>query len=169
MAENQDTRDTPPDLFAELTALYGRPFILDVCANHQNTKVPDCYYTLGGLAAGGAIVRPSVDGLTGPWSPHWFCNPPFSAIGDWVEKAWSSARPGLMVIPNTREEQPFWQELIEPYRDGRRKSAARYTGCELTTHYLAKRRRFLEDGRPILQKDGKLGAPRFGVVALIWR
>lgn len=168
MAENQDTRDTPPDLFAELAALYGRPFRLDVCANHQNAKVPICYYTLDGLAAGGVIQRPDVNGLTGIWTPDWFCNPPFSNIGAWVEKAWSVGRPGLMVIPNTREEQPFWQEQIEPFRDGRGRRTPRGQ-CALTTHYLARRRRFLEDGRPILQKDGTLGAPRFGVVALIWR
>lgn len=167
MAADNDTRDTPHDLFAELTALYGRPFRLDVCANHQNTKVPDCYYTLGGLASNGTIVRADVHGLSGPWPMHWFCNPPFSDIGTWVEKAWAVTTPGLMVIPNTREEQPFWQQWIEPYRDGRR--GAQPGMLALTTHYLAKRRRFLEDGRPILQKDGKLGAPRFGVVALIWR
>jgi hypothetical protein len=74
-----------------------------------------------------------------------------------------------MFLPNTREEQPWWQKLIEPYRDGR--DSGRPGPCYLTTHYLPKRRRFYAGGAPIMSKKDptKLGSPRFGVVALIWR
>lgn len=160
-----DTRDTPPELFAELEKLYGRPFRLDVCATHDNTKVPGCYYTLGGLASRGTPHPAGAGrtGLTGGWAADWYCNPPFSQLGLWVEKAWSEAKPGLMIVPNTKGEQEWWQRLVEPFRDGRGTGRA-----SLTTHFLPARRRFLDDGRPILNKDGKLGSPRFGLVALIW-
>lgn len=165
----EDVRDTPPDLFQELADLYGRPFRCDVCASLHNTKVPECYYTLEGLATGGHIVRPGVDGLTGRWPADWFCNPPYSELERWVRAAWKAGQPGLMFLPNTREEQPFWQEWIEPHRDGR--PPPHDALLNLTTHYLPTRRRFFENGKPIMSKKDptKLGSPRFGIVALIWR
>jgi hypothetical protein len=170
LVRDNDTRDTPAALFAELEALYGRTFRIDVCANHSNTKVPDCYYTLDGLASYGLQKARFVglNGLTGRWATDWFCNPPFSEIGAWVKKAWAEGKPGLMVVPNSKAEQPWWQEQIEPYRDGRGRQNPR--GTDLTTHYLPTRRRFLKDGAPILsKKTGKIGSPGFGLVALIWR
>jgi hypothetical protein len=163
--KDNDTRDTPADLFSELVDLYGRPFVIDVCACHSNTKVPACYYTLDGLAANGAVVRPGVDGMTGRWPADWFCNPPFSEIGKWIDRAWDSGQPGLMIGPNTKEEQGWWQDKVEPFRDGRPNGRT----CDLTTHFLRGRKLFLQDGKPILTKDGKVGQPRFGLVALIWR
>lgn len=163
---DEDVRDTPPELFDELTALYGRPFSCDVCACHHNTKVPDCYYTLEGLASLGQVVSPGPGALLGRWPSDWFCNPPYSELALWLRKAWAERRPGLMFLPNTREEQPWWQEWVEPFRDGRGRGPG---GCVLTTHYLPRRRRFYANGQPILTEDGKLGSPRFGIVALIWR
>lgn len=166
--KDNDTRDTPADLYAELVTLYGRPFEIDVCACHSNTKVPACYYTRDGLASNGAVVRPGVDGMSGRWPADWFCNPPFSEIGRWVERAWLANQPGLMLLPNSKGEQPWWQELVEPFRDGRppRDGAL----MRLATHYLPTRRRFLKDGQPILSaKTGKVGSPGFGLVALVWK
>jgi hypothetical protein len=167
--KDNDTRDTPADLFEELVKLYGRPFEIDVCACHSNTKVPTCYYTLDGLAANGAVVRPGVDGLTGRWPANWFCNPPFSEIGVWVDRAWRAQQPGLMIVPNSKGEQPWWQDLVEPYRDGR--GRPHLDGLrDMTTHYLKSRRRFLKDGKPILsKKTGQVGSPGFGLVALVWK
>jgi hypothetical protein len=173
---SNDTRDTPADLFTELTNLYGKPFSLDVCACHSNSKVPAAYYTLDGLASHGELVRPGVDGLSGRWTADWFCNPPFSEIGRWVDKAWDSGQPGLMIVPNTKGEQGWWQNKIEPFRDGR--EAVSEFGeilnpaggaTRLKTHFMLGRRAFLQDGKPILAKNGKRGSPRFGLVALIWR
>jgi hypothetical protein len=162
--KDTDTRDTPTDLFSELVDLYGRPFAIDVCACHSNTKVPACYYTLDGLASNGAVVRPGVDGMTGRWPADWFCNPPFSEIGRWIERAWLANQPGLMILPNSKGEQPWWQS-IEARRDGRETGPIR-----LTTHFLPRRRRFLKNGQPILSsKTGQIGSPGFGLVALIWR
>ena len=166
--KDNDTRDTPADLFSELVDLYGRPFAIDVCACHSNTKVPACYYTLEGLASNGAIVRPGVDGMTGRWPADWFCNPPFSEIGRWIRRAWQANQAGLLIVPNSKGEQPWWQELVEPHRDGR----PPYDGALmcLSTHYLPKRRRFLKDGKPILSsKTGQVGSPGFGLVALVWK
>lgn len=162
---DSDTRDTPADLFTELTTLYGKPFSLDVCACHSNTKVPGAYYVLGGLASFGKLVRPGVDGLTGRWTPDWYCNPPFSEIGRWVDKAWACGQPGLMIVPNTKGEQGWWQNKVEPFRDGR----AAASGIRLETRFMPARRAFLQDGKPILTEKGTVGSPRFGLVALIWR
>ncbi len=168
--KSNDTRDTPADLFTELTTLYGKPFSLDVCACHSNTKVPGAYYVLGGLASFGKLVRPGVDGLTGRWTPDWYCNPPFSEIGRWVDKAWACGQPGLMIVPNTKGEQGWWQNKVEPYRDGRDAAGGPGgQGLRLETHFMLARRAFLQDGKPILAKNGKVGSPRFGLVALIWR
>jgi hypothetical protein len=165
--KDNDTRDTPPDLFADLVKLYGKAFALDVCACHSNAKVLGAYYTLEGLASQGKIVRPGVDGLSGRWTKDWFCNPPFSEIGRWVDKAWASGQPGLMIVPNTKGEQGWWQGGIEPFRDGRAPGVL--GACDLTTHFMRGRKLFLQDGKPILTKDGKVGQPRFGLVALVWR
>lgn len=164
---DSDVRDTPTDLYAELVRLYGRQFECDVCACHGNTKVTRCYYTLEGLASEGRIVRPGVDGLTGRWPADWFCNPPFSEIGKWIRKAWASNEPGLMIVPNTKGEQRWWQEQVEPHRDGR--PAPHEALMNLSTYFLPKRRPFLHFGKPILTKDGKKGSPRFGLVALVWK
>lgn len=169
MALESDTRLTPPKLFEELQALYiaagGAPFLLDVAASHENAKC-DLYYTEGGLfqsvpggimGAGDGACR---DGLTGHWRDHWYGNIPFSEAGKWVAKAWSEGQPGLMVVPNNRCEQPWHAELVEPHRDGR---PSRNGKTRLVTHFLAKRRGFLDpQGRPIK------GSPRFGLLALIW-
>lgn len=163
--KSNDTRDTPADLFADLEKLYGKPFSLDVCACHSNTKVPAAYYVLDGLASQGKLVRPGVDGLTGRWTADWFCNPPFSEIGRWVDKAWDCGQPGLMIVPNTKGEQGWWQKKVEPFRDGRPNTRT----CDVTTHFMAGRKVFLQDGKPILAKNGTVGSPRFGLVALIWR
>jgi hypothetical protein len=166
--KDNDTRDTPADLFSELVDLYGRPFRLDTCANHANTKVPDAYYTLEGLAVRGQIARAGTDGLAGPWIEDWFCNPPFSDIRTWIAKAWAVNKRGLMLLPNNKAEQPWWQDLVEDHRDGRPPLDGSL--MHLATHYLPTRRRFLKDGQPILsKKTGLVGSPGFGLVALVWK
>lgn len=63
------------------------------------------------------------DGLRLAWrAPRVWCNPPFSQIGAWVEKAWrelhaSSYEVCAMLLPASRTEQAWWQDWVEPYRD----------------------------------------------------
>jgi hypothetical protein len=168
--KDNDIRETPPGLFDRLVDMYGRPFECDTAADAQNTKVPACYYSIRGLESNGRAIRGMVTGLTGRWPAHWFCNPPFSELKTWVEKAWRANQPGLMILPNTKGEQRWWARLVEPYRDGRGSPVNLFGATlPLTTHYLEGRERFWADGKPILTKDGAVGQPRFGLVAFIWR
>lgn len=107
------------------------------------------------------------DGLTKPWLGWVWCNPPFSDIAPWVERAWEVINDCLgiaMLLPASRTEQQWWQRLVEPYRDG--KGDQHPSGARLETHFLPGRTRFGLPGNP--RGDG-VGSPPFGCVLLIWR
>ncbi len=99
-------------------------------------------------------------GLEINWTGHRiFLNPPFSGLRPWVEKAWDDpADIVCLLLPNNRSEQPFFQQLIEPYRDR--------GGSVLTTRNLPKRRPFLHMGQGIGNRTSK--NPPFGLVVVIW-
>lgn len=108
------------------------------------------------------------DGLTRDWdAPFVWCNPPFSDIAPWVRKAWlemwkpKGPHVVAMLIPATRTEQPWWQELIEKSRDGRSHATPR-----LSTHYLPGRTAF---GHPGNRNGVGVGSPPFTCVLLVWR
>jgi phage N-6-adenine-methyltransferase len=148
-----DDRWTPPEIFVPLNIEHS--FTLDVAASADNRKTRN-YFDLNS------------DGLTQKWSgERVWCNPPYSDIRTWVEKAWKSmlterAESVVMLLPSNRTEQGWWQELVEPWRDG---GGARQ-GINLRVRFIAGRPRFF---RP----TGKLGGPKgdrppFGVCVLIW-
>lgn len=145
-----DDRATTPQTFASLTTRFGH-FTLDVAASADNTKCPT-FYTRAD------------DGLTQPWSGHQvWCNPPFSDITPWIRKAWDEHRSGdtngiVMLLPANRTEQAWWQDLVEPFRDGR-------SGEDFRVEFQRGRMRFLRPGDPKVALDGR---PPFGVVLLIW-
>lgn len=94
------------------------------------------------------------DGLNKPWFGNVWCNPPYDNIAAWVGYAWTVFRLGQvksisMLLP-VRTEQPFWQQMIEPYRD--------LPGEPVQTHFLPKRTRF----------KGFSGSPPFSCVLVIW-
>lgn len=99
-------------------------------------------------------------GLGISWAGHRvYINPPFSLLWPWVEKAWREpAEVVCMLLPNNRQEQPFWQDMVEPFRDR--------AGSILTTRFLRKRRPFLHMGQGIGNRTSK--NPPFGLVVLIW-
>lgn len=146
MLEEDDVRETPLSLFQPLNAEFR--FTLDVCATASNAKLPRFY-------------TEADDGLASSWiGERVWCNPPFSDIGAWVAKAWESgAETVVMLLPATRTEQPWWQELVEPFRE----SDAHIGGWDtFRTRFLPKRPRFLKNGV-------QMGSPKFGCVLLIWR
>lgn len=155
-----DDRETPPCVFVPLDAEFR--FTLDVAANHHNAKC-DKYCTLEGTfyrqPSGTPERMGTQNGLERPWLGEtvWI-NPPFSGLRPWAEKAWDEESTTVMLLPNNREEQPFWQKLIEPYRDR--------AGSILTTRNLAKRRPFLHHGSEIGNRTSK--SPPFGLVVVIW-
>ena len=140
-----DDRATPADYFAKLDARFG--FTVDVAASDENRKCSR-YWTLRD------------DGLSQPWGgERVYCNPPYSDIGPWVRKAWAEPQAQLvvMLLPADRTERPWWQELIEPFRDR--------PGSVLRTEFLPGRLPF---GTPDPSKYGARNRPRFGCVLCIW-
>lgn len=113
------------------------------------------------------------DGLTKSWGPfdpklplRVWCNPPFSDIAPWVDKAWSEAlhcETIAMLLPASRTEQQWWQAFVEPFRDGRGDMLRK---VRLTTHFLPGRTRFGHPGNP---EGVGVGSPPFACVLLVWR
>lgn len=119
------------------------------------------------------------DGLKQLWSggshvairTRVWCNPPFSDIEPWVQRAWDEMSdeqgPGVvaMLLPGSRTEQAWWQKLVEPHRD-RPSPFCADRGIEFTTHFLPGRTRFGHPGNP---EGVGVGSPPFGCVLLVWR
>ena len=141
-----DHRATPPELFDPLHQRFG--FTLDVAALPENAKC-ERFFT------------PDDDGLQQSWMGETvWCNPPYSDIRPWVEKAWAEARfcPAIvMLVPANRTEQGWWQDLVEQHRDN---------SGTLTVEFLRGRRRFIAPGQDGIGPNER---PPFGVALLIWR
>lgn len=101
-----DDRATTPEVFEPLDRRFR--FTIDVAASVENAKCPH-YFDL------------SIDGLTQSWAgERVWCNPPYSNIRPWVEKAWVEADRAeliVMLLPANRTEQGWWHELVEDRRD----------------------------------------------------
>jgi phage N-6-adenine-methyltransferase len=152
MPSDADVRETPPELFTELNSRFR--FTLDAAATHSNAKCAK-YNT----EHGGAPHLPF--GIYHSWEgERVYCNPPFSDIAPWVIKAWeSNSELVYMLVPATRTEQGWWQDLVEPFRDGRVPPFGSW--LRLRTEFLRGRTRFLKDG-------ARMGSPKFGCVGLLW-
>lgn len=84
MSSATDMWATPQSLFNELNERFG--FTLDVCASHDNAKCK-VYYTK------------EQDGLSQEWSGVCWMNPPYGrTIGQWVKKAYETAKEGHTVV-----------------------------------------------------------------------
>jgi phage N-6-adenine-methyltransferase len=147
-----DDRRTPRDLFDPLNKQYG--FTLDAAASADNALLPRFY------------TRED-DGLTKPWRGEMvWCNPPFSNIPAWVEKASIEVMMGclgvVMLLPADRTEQAWWQDKIEHVRD---------CGAGVTVKFIRKRVKFgLPPDHPDANKGlaggrgGRYRYPPFGCV-----
>lgn len=142
-----DDRETHPDDFERFEAEYG-PFTLDAAAAHHNAKCLN-YYTR------------EDDGLKKPWDgERVWCNPPYSNLGAWVQKAWDEhafTRGIVMLLPANRVEQKWWQEHVEPFRDR--------IDSPLRARFLPGRMRFIRPSAVIGPKGDR---PPFGCCLLIW-
>lgn len=139
-----DDRALPPDHFAILNERFG--FTIDVAASHENRRV-DRYYSI------------SKSGLMESWAgERVYCNPPYSNIRPWVEKAIAEqdAELVVMLLPANRTEQGWWHDLVEPHRD-------RPGGIQC--EFMRGRIRFLKPGQ---EKIGPNERPPFGCCLLIW-
>lgn len=142
-----DDRATRPCDFDPLHDRFG--FTLDVAAAPHNAKC-ERYFTR------------EQDGLAQSWAGETvWCNPPYSDLASWIRKAWAEHTrcPAIvLLLPADRTEQPFWQRLVEPYRDRPRSS--------LRTEFIAGRREFLRPGQTAVRRGDR--SP-FGLVLLIWQ
>jgi phage N-6-adenine-methyltransferase len=140
-----DDRRTPREWWEKWSAEFG-PFTLDAAASHENALCKD-YYTVENC------------GLSNPWRGRVWVNPPYSGMSAWVDKAWTERESGrcqivCMLAPANRTEQRWWQERIEPFRDG---------ANTLFTRFLPGRLRF---GLPVTDPRGD--RPPFGCVLIVW-
>jgi phage N-6-adenine-methyltransferase len=114
------------------------------------------------------------NGLVQPWHGYVWCNPPYSDIEPWVEKAWDEiVRDGVrriaMLLPATRTEQPWWQKWVEHRREGRWPTGSkqpRGSLGRLVTHFLPTRIGFSAPG---LGGRAIQGSAPFGCVLLVFR
>lgn len=121
-----------------------------------------------------AYFTKETNGLLRPWFGRVWVNPPYSDIPAWVAKAWSEmgSAPGpsviVMLLPNNRQEQPWWQTEVEPWRDcpGDRPNRPSCPDVTLTTDYPPGRVSFGHPGNP---EGVGVGSPPFGCVLLVWR
>lgn len=93
-----DEWETPGWLIQHANGLFG-VFDLDVCATELNRKA-HLWYSLEN------------DGLALPWDRKWWCNPPYSDISPWVEKASIAEVPGVMLLPCDHSTL-WWQAWVE--------------------------------------------------------
>lgn len=143
-----DDRGTDPVLFDQLDERFD--FTIDVAASQHNAKVWR-FYTI------------EEDGLAQSWAgERVWCNPPYSDIKPWLEKAWlewTKAHIIVMLLPANRTEQGWWQECVEPYRD------RGDIGRILRVEFLRGRQRFVAPGA---ESIGPNERPPFGCCLLIW-
>lgn len=141
-----DDRALTPEYFSSLHTRFR--FTIDAAAAAHNTKLPRFF---------------SEDncGIYASWAgERVYCNPPYSDIRPWIEKAQSETSAELIVflLPANRTEQAWWMDLIEPTRDR--------AGSILRTEFLRGRIRFLQKpGQTEIKPNER---PPFGCVLLIW-
>lgn len=141
-----DDRALPAADFAVLNERF--QFTVDAASSNENTKL-DRHWT------------EEDNGLAQSWAgERIYCNPPFSSISPWVEKAWSERAADLivMLLPANRTEQTWWQSQIEPFRD--------QPGSVLSVEFMKGRLRFLKPGQTEIKPNER---PPFGCVLCIWR
>lgn len=139
-----DDRALPADDFSDLNRRFR--FTVDVAASIWNKKCDKFYSEMN-------------SGLLAAWSgDRVYCNPPYSDIRPWVEKAWEQTGTDItvMLLPANRTEQSWWQDLVEPWRD--RKGPLR-------VEFMRGRLRFIRNGA---KRVGPNERPPFGCCLLIW-
>ena len=103
MSFDRDTWSTPQYLFNWLDSIYDLDG--DLCASEENAKC-DKYFT---SADDSLTLRWLNYGYTG------FCNPPYSNISPWIDKAITEAKEGfttVMLIPTPNGEK-YYNEIFK--------------------------------------------------------
>lgn len=145
--ENEkDCAQTPGYIVSGMESILGRPFELDVFALPQTAKVAN-YYSL----------ENGDDGLKLPWCNLNFCNPPFSDIMPWIEKAVSEAkdfgRTTAMIMPNNPEVA---------YCRASKKHADTIIEMPYRVQY------YRPNGEPFLDSKGRKSTPQFSSMIAVF-
>lgn len=139
-----DERQTSPEVFDPLNERFW--FTIDVAALPRNAKCKRFW-------------TPDDDALAQSWAgERVWCNPPYSEIEPWVEKAHAEVDAELivMLLPANRTEQGWWQRQIEQQR----------RAGAIDVEFLPGRLRFIAfDAHEIKPNE----RPPFGCCLVIWR
>jgi phage N-6-adenine-methyltransferase len=145
--DEKDLAQTPPELVKWIEDnITGRPFDLDVCCIAATAKAP-IYYSL---------IEQGIDSLKIPWLSLNWCNPPYSDIMPWVDKAISEAEKGnttVMLIPDKPEVgyiRKAWDH------------------CDTFLRFPYRINFIRPNGKPFTTPDGKKQGPKFPVVAIVF-
>jgi phage N-6-adenine-methyltransferase len=139
-----DDRATTWEVFNPLHERFD--FTIDVAALPHNAKLT-------------RFFSPFDDGLSKPWAgERVWCNPPYSNIEPWVEKACIEAQRTpliVMLLPANRTEQDWWQDWVEPSRRAGR----------VQVEFLRSRMRFIAHDDTEIRPNAR---PPYGVCLVIW-
>lgn len=196
----KDHRFTTQDNLAEAAAFAGLlpgEFTLDAAAHPRSHHGAYWYCPLELLGrdrdSSEALGWLGHDGLVCPWFGHVWCNPPFSNLDPWLERAWREVLEGhgadgvsmagpfhptstrklhvrsvTMLLPANRTEQPFWQRWVEPWReriiDPGPLAPHNSKRVEFRVRFPQSRKRFGSPSGPPPK-----GSPFFAAVYLNWR
>ena len=141
--EKVDDRATTWEVFSPLQERFG--FTVDAAASAHNAKLPR-YWSRADC------------GLSRFWlGERVWCNPPYSTIKPWVQKACKrEADLCVMLLPANRTEQGWWQDYIEPER----------RAGTIEVEFLRGRMRFIAHGDTKIRPNAR---PPFGVCLVIWQ
>ena len=141
----QDCAQTPWWFIESLESFTRLEIDLDVCCAASTAKA-DKFYSLDN----------GNDGLLSDWKGINYCNPPYSDIKPWIEKATKESKSGsttLMLIPDKPEVG--YTRLAREHAD--------------TVMHMPFRLNFLRpDGTEFLDKNGKKQGPKFPVCVYIF-
>jgi phage N-6-adenine-methyltransferase len=154
--DDVDDRSVTPEVFAALHARFR--FTIDAAASPSNALLAR-YWTRDDDALGKSWAGERV-----------WCNPPYSDIRPWVQKAWLEwtatgwqaellPPPSLivMLLPANRTEQGWWQDLVEP--------GLREQRSDFRVEFLPGRMRFIRPNAVIGPKGDR---PPFGCCLIVW-
>jgi len=101
-----DVWTTPASLYANLHAEFG--FVYDAAADHDN-HLCDLYSTIDGTYIAGNQLSDE-SGLENPWWSPTFCNPPYSYLRQFIQKAVEESKRGIVsvfLIPARTDTKAF--------------------------------------------------------------
>lgn len=165
-----DSWRTPPELFHALRDELALD--LDVAATSESA-----------LCSRSFCIDRGEDGLILPWSGRAFCNPPFSALGEWARRAWREVVLGpaecVAFVCPARTETAWFRYLAAPQGATLRPDSRTvigeigpfsYYGYRSASCAIDVETRFLSPRVAYLRPDGSRGgSPAFGSAVVVLR